>query len=64
MRRFFIKPLIAVFISVVMASCAGGAFREDPHLQHPIQVGIYAGGTQTRTEMGDNGLSTHWTADD
>ena len=64
MRRFFIKPLIAVFISVVMASCAGGEFREDPHLQHPIQVGIYAGGTQTRTEMGDNGLSTHWTADD
>lgn len=39
---------------------------QDPVLpaSRPVEVGIYAGGTQTRTQMLPNGLSTVWTSDD
>lgn len=68
MRRNYAKSVLyslLVFSSVALSSCTRGELTEDT-VQKPqgVEVGIYAGGQHTRTEMGENGLSAHWSADD
>lgn len=64
MRRNWIEILSAFLVSLFLVACAEDKYQGNPDQHGPVRVGIYAGGTRTRTEMGDNGLSAHWTADD
>lgn len=60
MKRFWTKHVrIAVFLSwgAVLASCQLESHDFRPR---PQEVGFYAGGFQTRTEMLANGLSAEW----
>lgn len=67
MRRNYIKTVCAGL--VVAAACMLSSCNDDLHVSLPskprkIEVGILAGGAQTRTEMLPNGLSATWTDGD
>ena len=64
MRRIWInniRPLIIFAASLFMPACQ--VELQDQHLQ-PQEVGFYAGGSQTRTEMLSDGLSAIWEPND
>ena len=55
--------------SYIIALLAGSSCNDEisvksPEKPHGIEVGLYASGVQTRTEMLSNGLSTVWSDDD
>ena len=68
MRRISTKIVCRHFLvalaAVVLPSCADEFRAEVGNNETSYQVGFYAGGVQTRTEMLENGLSAMWTADD
>ena len=69
MRRIHIKNVCKLVVSVAVmlpVSCKedAGIGMEDACQTGPHKVGFYAGGSQTRTEMLENGLSAAWVADD
>lgn len=47
-----------------MSSCSYELHQKHETPDGPVEVGFYAGGVQTRTEMLQNGLSAQWTPDD
>lgn len=64
MRRIWtenVRVVLTLAILFVVSSCQMD-FQDDRH--GPVKVGIYAGGSQTRTEMLPNGLSAAWAPDD
>lgn len=68
MRRISTKivcrHVLVALAAVVLPSCADELRVEILENETSYQVGFYAGGVQTRTEMLENGLSAMWTADD
>lgn len=68
MRRISTKivcrHVLVALAAVVLPSCADEFRAEVGNNETSYQVGFYAGGMQTRTEMLENGLSAMWTADD
>ena len=68
MRRISTKivcrHVLVALAAVVLPSCADEFRAEVGNNETSYQVGFYAGGVQTRTEMLENGLSAMWTADD
>lgn len=50
--------------SLLVSSCSMELLERSETQPDPIEVGIYAGGVQTRTEMMQNGLSAMWSAGD
>lgn len=74
MKKYFIKTVGAVLMLLSMSSCLADKIPHSPSGQNPVNVGIYVGGSHeaahdeghpdTRTVMGDNGLSAHWTDED
>ncbi len=68
MRRISTKivcrHILVALAAVVLPSCADEFRAEVGNNETSYQVGFYAGGVQTRTEMLENGLSAMWTADD
>lgn len=63
--KFVCEWVISAIAAVAISSCSD---KENPTQNDTInvsqQVGFYAGGSQTKTEMLENGLSTVWVADD
>ena len=57
---------MAIAVTMLIVSCRDVEMGVEPAHKdsEPQQVGFYAGGAQTRTEMLDNGLSAVWVADD
>ena len=55
--------LVTVLIAMIpaLSACQGGLDNQAPT---PCEVGLYAGGASTRTEMLPNGLSAVWSAGD
>lgn len=47
-----------------LVSCQRENIQLQAHDSHPVEVGFYAGGTPTRTEMLDDGLRTVWSNND
>lgn len=66
MRRISNGIIRAVALLSVMMSYASCnlEFEDVVHQEQNLNVGLYAGGAQTRTEMLSNGLSTAWVAGD
>lgn len=68
MRRIRIKNVLAplaLAVSAMFVSCNEESYREMDHSQsNPVEVGFYAGGQSTRTEMLEDGLSATWTDGD
>ena len=69
MRRVNIKivcgHILTAFIAAMLPSCMDKeSINIDCTVNAPQQVGFYAGDSQTRTEMLENGLSAVWTTDD
>ena len=58
------RHVLVALAAVVLPSCADELRVEILENETSYQVGFYAGGVQTRTEMLENGLSAMWTADD
>ena len=56
-----IRPLLVLAASFLMSACQAEFIGQ--HLQ-PQEVGFYAGGSQTRTEMLSDGLSAIWESGD
>ena len=58
----FVRAVLLPAFAFILASCQN-IYDEN---NHPVsqEVGFYAGGVQTRTEMLSNGLSARWTNDD
>lgn len=67
MRRNCTKNICAAILwttSLLFTSCVG-EFGEAPAQRHEnVKVGIYAGGSRTRTAMLPNGLSAEWVSGD
>lgn len=68
MRRNYAHCVLCVlipFFLIAFSSCGHDVIK-DGHVAETqgVEVCFYAGGAQTRTEIGDNGLSAFWTADD
>lgn len=64
MRRIWtekVRAVLTLAILFIMSSCQ---FDFQDGRTGPVKVGIYAGGSQTRTEMLPNGLSAAWEAGD
>ena len=53
-----------VHSAFLLSSCQGDLMPSERSDAQPVEVGIYAGGTQTRTTMLENGLSAVWEAGD
>ena len=64
MKYIWIKCIHTVFLLLMICSCSMELHEQDNCQPDPVQVGIYAGGVQTRTEMLQNGLSAAWSYDD
>ena len=74
MKSNLIKTLGAFLMLLSLASCVGDELRQGPSKNEPVEVGLHVGGghdcgqdggqVETRTEMGDNGLSAYWADDD
>lgn len=66
-RNYFKSVLCRMFMlsALVLPSCQNDVLEmEQGDAPQSVEVGFYAGGARTRTEMGENGLSANWTADD
>ena len=66
-RKWIDKIRVSLAITVIfLTACVQIDFPEfnDMQLPETQEVGIYAGGARTRTEMLSNGLSAAWTAGD
>ncbi len=64
MKRIWIKSVHTALLALLISSCSV-ELQEQENLQAgPVEVGLYAGGVQTRTEMQQNGLSAIWSDDD
>ena len=64
MKKIWIKCIRAVLLSLLLSSCSMELLEHKETQSAPTQVGIHAGGVQTRTEMLQNGLSAMWNAGD
>ena len=64
MRRIWIKGIHTILIPLLISSCSYELHEKHDIPEGPIEVGFFAGGAQTRTEMLQNGLSAQWTPDD
>ena len=64
MKRIWIKSIHTVLLSLLITSCSAGLGEQEDSQAGPVEVGLFAGGVQTRTEMQQNGLSAIWSDGD
>ena len=64
MKRIWIKGIHTALLSLLISSCSVELREQDNAQAGPVEVGLFAGGVQTRTEMLQNGLSAIWSDDD
>lgn len=64
MKRIWIKSIHTVLLTLLITSCSVGLSEQENPQAGPVEVGLFAGGVQTRTEMQQNGLSAIWSDDD
>jgi hypothetical protein len=62
--KIIYECVLTAIAAVIVSSCADKENITTDTVNVQQQVGFYAGDSQTRTEMLENGLSTVWVADD
>lgn len=64
MRRIETVKTVSLFYVVLLLIFLTSCQKEVQQISSSVEVGFYAGGTHTRTEMDSNGLSTSWVPED